>query len=183
MLYITIPKTELFDEVNERFINIKEQKLCLEHSLISLSKWESRNKIRFIENTENITDEQMLDYIYCMIVSPANIDKQVLLGLTKENVDEIKRYITESKTATILPKGNDDTPGGKKENITSELIYYWMIACGIPFECEKWHLDRLITLIRICQIKNEPSKKISKFDALSRTKNVNAARRAVKRRH
>lgn len=182
MLYITIPETELFDEVNEKFIKIKEQKLCLEHSLISLSKWESRNRIRFIDNSD-ITEEQMLDYIYCMIVTPVNYDKQNLLGLTKENINEIKDYITNSKTATTLPDNKGNGRSGPKENITSELIYYWMIACGIPFECEKWHLDRLITLIRICQIKNEPSKNLSKYDALSRTKNLNAARRAAKRSH
>ena len=181
MLTITIPEKELFDETSEKFIKVKEQKIVLEHSLLSLSKWESKNHIRFIDNSE-LTNEQILDYIHCMVVTPVNLDKEVLYGLTPDNVKEIRAYISEPRTATILPK-EEGGKGNSREKSTSELIYYWMIASGIPFECEKWHLDRLLTLIRICQIKNQPDKKISRQDALNRTRNLNKARRAARGKH
>ena len=174
MLQITIPGEELFDEEKQEFITLKEQTLQLEHSLISLSKWESKWCKVFLSKQEK-TYEETIDYIRCMTIT-SNVNPDVYLRLTQANFREIEAYIAAPMTATYFPK---ETTGsrGSSEQITSELIYYWMVALNIPFECEKWHLNRLITLIRVCNIKNQPPKKMSKKDAASRYASLNAARR------
>lgn len=174
MLRITIPAKEGYDESKNEFVNIsKEQTLKLEHSLVSLSKWESKWCKAFL-TTEEKTNEETLDYIKCMTISP-DVDPDIYSCLTRENIEEINRYIGAPMTATNI----SEKPNGKssKEVVTSELIYYWMIALNIPFECQKWHLNRLLTLIRICNIKNQPPKKRSKKDIMSRNAALNAARR------
>ena len=174
MLEITIPATELWDEINEEFITTKEQTLRLEHSLVSLSKWESKWCKPFLSKT-NKTDEEMLDYVRCMTLTQ-NVPDEVYRCLTDDNIRKIYEYIDAPMTATWF---NDDKTKGtsRGEQTTSELIYYWMIALNIPFECQKWHLNRLLTLIRVCNIKNQPPKKMSKRDIMSRNAALNAARR------
>ena len=174
MLEITIPATELWDEINEEFIATKEQTLRLEHSLVSLSKWESKWCKPFLSKT-NKTDEEMLDYVRCMTLTQ-NVPDEVYRCLTDDNIRKIYEYIDAPMTATWF---NDDKTkkGTSSEQTTSELIYYWMIALNIPFECQKWHLNRLLTLIRVCNIKNQPPKKMSKRDIMSRNAALNAARR------
>ena len=173
MLRITIPATEQFNEVPNEFITTKEQTLTLEHSLISISKWESKWCKSFV-NSKNKTTEETLDYVRCMTLT-SNVNPEVYYCLTQKNIEEINAYIDAPMTATVFnDMGNN---GGPKETITSELIYYWMIACNIPWECEKWHFNRLITLIRVCNIKNTPPKKMSKRDIMSRNAALNAARR------
>ena len=179
MLTITIPAHEaydLWDPNEEKFIQIpaqKEQKLQLEHSLVSLSKWESKWHKPFLSKPEK-TNEETIDYIRCMTVTP-NVSDHVYYRLTQDNVNEIYKYINDSMTATTFPKEE----GGKinRETVTAELIYYWMIAQNIPFECQKWHLERLLTLIRVCNVKNTPPKKRSKRDIMSRHAAINKARR------
>ena len=174
MLEITIPATELWDEINEEFIATKEQTLRLEHSLVSLSKWESKWCKPFLSKT-NKTDEEMLDYVRCMTLTQ-NVHDEVYRCLTDDNIRKIYEYIDAPMTATWF---NDDKTkkGTSREQTTSELIYYWMIAFNIPFECQKWHLNRLLTLIRVCNIKHQPPKKMSKRDIMSRNAALNAARR------
>ena len=174
MLQITIPGEELFDEDKQEFITLKEQTLQLEHSLISLSKWESKWCKVFLSKQEK-TFEETIDYIKCMTLTP-NVSPDVYSRLTPANFKEIEDYIAAPMTATYFSK---DRSGGRSsgEQTTSELIYYWMIALNIPFECQKWHLNRLITLIRVCNIKNQPPKKMSKKDIASRNAALNAARR------
>ena len=156
MLRIVIPEGQLFDEKTEEFIYTKQQTLQLEHSLVSLSKWESKWQKPFLTNTPNI-------------------DPNVYKFLTKENIKDINDYIGDSMTATTF---NDiNSKGHSRETITSELIYYWMVSFNIPFECQKWPINRLITLIRICIIKNQSSKKMSKSEIMSRNAAINAARR------
>ena len=173
MLQITIPARELWDEENNEFIYTKECTLQLEHSLISLSKWESKWCKPFFSKQDK-TYEETLDYIKCMTLTP-NVKSEVYLGLTRENVQQINKYIEAPMTATYFSKEQ----GGKnsREQVTSELIYYWMIALTIPFECQKWHLNRLLTLIKVCNIKNTPPKKMSKNDITRRNAALNAARR------
>jgi len=173
MISITIPATEAFDEVKGEFIYSKEQTLQLEHSLISISKWESKWCKAFISNDEKSTEE-IIDYVKCMTLNPS-IDDSVYRCLTKENMKAINDYIDAPMTATTF----FEEKNGKRnrEVITSELIYYWMIALNIPFECQKWHLNRLLTLVRVCNIKNQPPKKMSKKDIMSRNASLNAARR------
>lgn len=173
MLQITVPATERFNEETNEFISTKEQTLQLEHSLISLSKWESKWCKSFIDSKDKTTEET-LDYVRCMTLTP-NVKPEIYQNLSAQNIAAVNAYIDAPMTATVF--GDNKKSGGPKEIITAELIYYWMIANNIPFECEKWHLNRLITLIRVCNIKNTPPKKMSKRDIMSRNAALNAARR------
>ena len=173
MLQITIPAVELWDERKQEFITTKEQTLQLEHSLVSLSKWESKWCKPFLTKQEK-TFEETLDYIKCMTITQ-NVDPEVYNYLTNENIEEINNYINAPMTATYF--SDDKMAKSSREQITAELIYYWMIALNIPFECQKWHLNRLLTLIKVCNIKNQPPKKRSKKEIMSRNAALNAARR------
>ena len=173
MLEITIPSVELWDESKQEFVITKEATLKLEHSLVSLSKWESKWCKPFLSKT-NKTDEEMIDYVRCMTLTQ-NVPDEVYRCLTDDNIRKIYEYIDAPMTATWF--NDDKTKGTSREQTTSELIYYWMIALNIPFECQKWHLNRLLTLIRVCNIKNQPPKKMSKRDIMSRNAALNAARR------
>ena len=173
MLRITIPAIELWDENKEEFINTKEQTLQLEHSLVSLSKWESKwNKPFLSKDTK--TEEEELDYIKCMTITQ-NVDPNVYKFIPLNVREEIKEYINAPMSATWFSE--DKNTKSSSEQITSELIYYWMVTQNIPFECEKWHLNRLITLIKICNIKSQPPKKMGKKAIMSRNAALNAARR------
>lgn len=174
MLQITIPEVELWDEHKLEFIYLKGKTLQLEHSLVSISKWESKWHKSFI-NTNDKTEEEILDYIKCMTLTQ-NVDPEVYLRLTTENITQINKYIDDPMTATTF--SDDKTSSKNREVITSEIIYYWMIALNIPIDiCQKWHLNRLLTLIRVCNIKNSPPKKMSKKELMSRNAALNAARR------
>lgn len=173
MLRITIPAVEQWDEAKQEFIYTKEQTLSLEHSLVSLSKWESKWCKPFLTKQEK-TFEETLDYIKCMTLTQ-NVDPEVYNYLTNENIKEINEYIGAPMTATYF--SDEKTSKTSREQVTAELIYYWMIAFNIPFECQKWHLNRLLTLIKVCNIKNQPPKKRSKKDIMSRNAALNAARR------
>lgn len=173
MLHITIPAIEQWDEINEQFINTKEQKLSLEHSLVSLSKWESKWCKPFFSKQEK-TQEQIIDYVRCMTITQ-NVDPEIYKYLSKDNLKQINDYIDAPMTATWFSE--DKNKKGNNKQITSEIIYYWMIAFNIPFECQKWHLNKLMTLIRVCDIKNQPPKKRSQKEIMSRNAALNAARR------
>jgi hypothetical protein len=177
MLQITIPAAVLeeFDEDTNEFVYTtiaKEQTLQLEHSLVSLSKWESKWCKPFLSKAEK-TSEEILDYIKFMTITQ-NVKPDVYNRLTTNNIEEINKYIDSPMTATTFTKDNTK---GSREIVTAELIYYWMIALNIPFECQKWHLNRLLTLIRVCNIKNTPPKKMSKRATASQYAQLNAARR------
>lgn len=179
MLRILIPARppmELWDNVNEVFIDvpgIKEQWLQLEHSLVSISKWESKwHKPFFSKN--KMTAEETIDYIRCMTVTQ-NVPPEIYDNITDDNVTKVKEYIDDPMTATWFSKENNGK--SSSETVTSELIYYWMITLNVPMECQKWHLNRLLTLIKICNIKNAPPKKMSKRSIMSRNAALNAARR------
>lgn len=171
MLQITIPSAELWDERNQEFIYTKEQTLRLEHSLVSLSKWESKWCKPFLTKKEK-TYEETIDYIKCMTLTQ-NANPYAYLCITNENIKQINDYIDAPMTATTI---YEETNGKvNREQITAELIYYWMIALNIPFECQKWHLNRLLTLIRVCDIKNRPPKKRSMKEIMRRHAAINAA--------
>lgn len=173
MLQITIPSIEFYDETRKLFVSTKEQTLQLEHSLVSISKWESRWHKAFISNNEK-TSEETVDYVKCMTLTQ-NVDPMVYACLNQEHFKLINEYISDSKTATVVPE--DKRGRTNRDIITSELIYYWMIALNIPMECQKWHLNRLLTLIKVCNFKNQPDKKMSKRDVISRNRAINEARR------
>ena len=175
MLQIIVPLTpERWDEENEVFIEGEKQVLQLEHSLDSLSKWESKWCKPFLSSKDK-NDEEILDYIKYMTLTP-NVNPEVYEHLTPSNIDTIRAYIGAPMTATTF----SDTKNGKpnREIITAEIIYYWMIALNIPFECQYWHLSKLTTLIRVCNIKNQPPKKNKNTrDTARRYAEMNAARK------
>ena len=173
MLQITIPATELWDEKNEVFIYTKAQTLQLEHSLVSLSKWEMHWHKPFLSKVQK-TPEEIVDYIKCMTITQ-NVNPDVYNYLSIENLDQINKYIDNPMTATTFKKD----PNEKRNNdiITAEIIYYWMTALNIPLECQKWHINKLLTLIRVYNIKNSPKKKKSREQVLRENAALNAARR------
>lgn len=173
MLRITIPASEGWDEGKQEFVYFKAQTLQLEHSLVSLSKWESKWNKPFISSKEK-TFEEIIDYIKCMTITQ-NVNPEVYGRLTAKIIKEINEYIGAPMTATTF--SNEPKGGRNREQSTSELIYYWMIAYNIPFECQKWHLNRLLTLIHVCEIKSQKPKKMSKSEIMSRNAALNAARR------
>lgn len=178
MLKIVIPATDEFDPENNMFYKTKETTLTLEHSLVALSKWESKWKVPFLNN-ESMTADQFRDYVRCMTITQ-NVDPLVYYALTQENTNDILKYMEDPMTATKINDKNLPRNGPQRGSkvITAELIYYWMTALNIPFECQKWHLNRLMTLIKVASIEQQPPKKMSKRDIMAQNKSLNAARRA-----
>lgn len=174
MLKITIPPTELWDETKEEFVTFKGRTLALEHSLVSLSKWESKWCKPFVSKQEK-TLEETIDYIKCMTLTQ-NVSDDVYKYLTSENIADINKYIDAPMTATWFSESKDSSSSQKQ--VTSELIYYWMITLNIPFECQKWHLNRLLTLIRVCNEESKPAKKMSARETIERNRALNEKRRA-----
>lgn len=174
MLQILVPITpEGWDEKKCEFVPPKYQNLQLEHSLVSLSKWESKWCKAFFSKREK-THEEIMDYIKCMTITQ-NVKPDVYEHLTMENITQIQNYIEAPMTATYFSESKSGRINN--ETITAELIYYWMIALNIPFECQKWHLNRLLTLVRVCNVKNQPAKKMSSKDLAARNAALNAARK------
>lgn len=174
MLRITIPSIEWYDDITNEFTSSKEQTLQLEHSLASISKWESRWKKPFLSKEEK-TIEETIDYIKCMTTTQ-NVSDDVYKYITNDNLKEVQKYLEDGMTATTF---SNNSNGSSREIITSELIYYWMISMNIPFECQKWHLNRLLTLINVCSIKNRPAKKLSGKDLAKRNAEINESRRKM----
>lgn len=174
MLKIKIQKSEMFNPITEEFLNIPETTLLLEHSLKSVSKWEMKYHIPFLDAKER-TSEQMAYYIRCMCIEEIDDeDAYILNGLSKENMDTIIAYLNDPMTATKVKSEKSHSP----EYLSSELIYYYMTALNIPFECENWPLPRLITLINVCSEKQKPPKKMPRSAIHNQNSAINAARRA-----
>lgn len=165
---------ERYDEENETFVDPVVATLDMEHSLVSISKWESKWHKSFL-STKDLSDEETLDYIKCMTLTP-NVSPEIYAYLSEENIQQIRDYIADPMTATTFRE--DKSGKTSREKITSELIYFWMITWNIPVEFENWHLNRLITLIRVCNVKNQPTKKMGQRDLASRNAALNAQRRA-----
>ena len=172
MLTITITAAEQYDEARNEFVASVEKVLQLEHSLLSLSKWESKWGKVFLSK-EPKTYEESIDYIRCMTITP-NVDPKLYTFISEENMEAVRVYIESPMTATVFPK---ETGGTSHEIVTSEIIYYWMIALNIPFECQKWHINRLLTLIKVCDIKNQPPQKRSTRDIMIENTRINEERK------
>lgn len=174
MLRIIIAGDEHFNDADNTFQTIGDVTLHLEHSLVSLSKWESRHEKPFLSSGKKSADE-IFDYIKDMVIT-SDGDPDALYRCSQKNLDDIQRYIDSSQSATtfgVMPERR-----GSGEVITSELIYYWMVSFNITFECQYWHLNRLFSLIRICNIKNSKPKKMSRHEIAMRNQELNAKRRA-----
>ena len=172
MLQISLP-VELWDEGKQEFVYMNGQTLELEHSLASLSKWESKIGKPFLSK-DGTTYEETIEYIKCMMLTP-NVSEETYQYLMTHRMSEIQEYIDASMTATTLPKL--PSRRGRPETVTAELIYYWMIALQIPSEYEHWHLNKLITLIGVCNVKNAPPTKRSQEDILNEQMALNEERR------
>lgn len=174
MLDIVIPAFEQYDEATNTFLTSKEQKLTLEHSLVSISKWESKWKKPFISRDKK-TVEETIDYIRCMTITK-NVNPDAYYGIPIELIQKINEYIDDPMTATWI--NSREPKRYSRQIITSELIYYWMVSYRIPIECQKWHLNRLLMLIQVCDEKNKPEKKMTQRQIMSRNAALNAARKA-----
>jgi hypothetical protein len=175
VLTLIIAGEEVFNEETSEFSTVGDFVLHLEHSLLSLSKWESKFEKPFL-GTEVKTRDEILWYVQAMILD-ANYPADLWSRLSQANMDEINAYIESKQSATTFGK-LPEVRRGRPEVITSELIYYWMVAFTIPFECETWHLNRLFSLIRICNIKQQKPTKMSKGQLAQRNRELNAQRRA-----
>lgn len=173
MLYLSVSSGELFDEATWSFIEVKPTVIQLEHSLLAISKWESKWKKPFM-STETKSEEEFRDYVRCMTIN-RNVDPNVYLKLTAADFKKVDDYIHDSMTATTFRNWGQEKPSN--EMITSELIYYWLAAAQIPFEVEKWHLNRVMTLLRVYSAKNNP-KKMSMKDRYKTNKAINEANKA-----
>lgn len=179
MLLVTVPQGEIYDPKTRMFVYTSETVLRLEHSLVSLSKWESRWKVPFL-NREH-PSEMFDDYIRCMTITQ-NVDPNVYLVITNDIRKRVKAYIEESQTAAVVNEAQ--RLHQSRQFVTSDLIYYWMTALNIPFEpCQKWHLSRLMMLIKIANVENKSGNKMSKADSAKAQHAQNAARRAKRKKH
>jgi len=179
---IVVKGRELYNEQENKFYSVDETTLVLEHSLIAISKWEARFKKPFLKEGAISTPDELIFYIKCMTITPQKVDDHVYELITQEQMDEIMQYIADPMTATWFGEDKDPKKKRNKEIMTSEVIYYYMTALQIPVEFQKWHLNRLMTLIRVCSIKNEEQygekPKMKKGDLLKRNAALNAQRRA-----
>lgn len=174
---IKIKKQELYDETNERFIELQsDYELVLEHSLISISKWESKWHKLYFDDKEKKSREEVLDYVRCMNTKYDTPD-YVYNALSTENFEAIAKYIDDPSTATKLP--NIESERSNRERLSSELLYYYMFKLNIPKDCEKWHINRLLVLLEIFGIKDgNENKKLSRAELIARNKAINAKNRA-----
>ena len=173
MLRLNFYGEELFDDSDQEFVKPVIATLELEHSLVSLSKWESFWEKPFLGKDEK-TNAETLSYIQMMTLGP-DVPNDLLERLTTEHVEQVNDYIAAKMTATWFA---ETTPKPSKKIITAEVIYYWMISLNIPFECQHWHLNRLLTLIKVCDAENAPPKKQSAAEIARRNRELNAQRKA-----
>lgn len=173
MITITIPSQDFFNEETGEFGHIDEKKISLEHSLLSIRKWEGKWHKPFLSSADK-TPEELIDYLRCMTLTQ-NVDPKIYYLIPQDEFERVVNYINDPMSATTIRK--DPTGPKSRSIITAELLYYDMIALQIPFECEKWHLNQLLMLIDVCSEKNKPHKKMNKKDLMSRNRNLNAARK------
>lgn len=173
MLTIVIPGKELFNEVTNEFENEPGFEIDLEHSLVSLSKWESHWEKPFLSPNEK-TEEETIWYVRAMILTE-NLPEPMFQTLIREYLESVNDYISARMTATWF---NDPSTIKNSEVFTAEIIYYWMVSLNIPFECQNWHLSRLLTLIRVCGQKNAPPKKMTRAEMAKQRNELNERRKA-----
>jgi len=176
MLTIRIPDKELFNDTIQEFVKVKGRELHLEHSLVSLAKWESKFHKPFLVK-ENKTRAETIEYIKCMTITQ-NVEDNVFKAIDAEIMNEVSAYLEDPMTATSFTE-QEAKRKINREVITAEIIYYWMVVLQIPMECQKWHLNRLLTLINVCNIKSQPKRKMSTGEIVARNRALNAERRRL----
>jgi hypothetical protein len=179
MKILRLQRCEKWDPIAEEFYYVGcKGVLVLEHSLVSISKWEKKYKKPYLskKTLKNITDEEFMYYIKCMTVNHPN--PSIYESLTSSNLTEILQYCNDTNTATTI--NNKASSHGRQETMTSEVIYAYMVLLGIPFECQKWHINRLLTLISVVNIKQQKPQNMSKRSILSQNKSLNSARRKAR---
>jgi hypothetical protein len=177
MLTLHIEGEELYDEVNQVFGSSEGFTIILEHSLVSMSKWEERFCKPFLDKETKKTEE-VVAYVEAMLIEEIDAPVDWLDRLTIAHMNEITDYIDSPASATTFNDRHPNKPSNRYQIITSELVYYWMVAHAIPFECETWHLNRLFALIRICNLKNSKEQKMSPGEIAARNRELNEARKA-----
>ncbi len=173
MLQLVVPGLEKYDEVNNEFIYVSEQTLTLEHSLLSISKWESTYCKPFLTD-KGLTYEETINYIRCMTLDE-NVDPEVYTRITNTQIEIVKQYMNAPMTATVVT--DSKSKKGNNKIITNELVYYWMITSNIPMECETWHFNRLMMLIRVYNAESQPARKMSMRERMTQNRALNASRR------
>lgn len=171
MLKLLIDSFDVWDDNSQEFITYDKKTICLEHSLLSVSKWESIYKKPFLNESEK-SPQEVIDYFKCMLIDES--DSVYLNNISDKDVQKIQEYIEDPMTASWV---SGDTSRDRSV-ITSELIYYWMVSAQIPFETERWHLNRLLMLIRIFGEKTNPSRKKSRAQIIEEQRRLNNERRA-----
>lgn len=178
-LTLKIKKQEIYLASENMFIDVPEQTVELEHSLLSLSKWESKWHIPFLNKPEERTKEQIYDYIRCMVINETDVDPSFVHGLTSTQIEEIKEYLDNKMTATTIMTNYEDPNKPKKRQIvTAELLYYWISQAGFDISCERWHLNRLMMLLQVASVESQKDKKMTKGQTLVQQNALNKARRA-----
>ena len=181
MLKLKLPSLDIWDQETEEFSSVPEIDLEFEHSLYTISIWESRFKKPYL-NEKNKTPEETMAYFYIMCQNPPMSEEDFVKRLDTKTVKKLSEYMADAMTATVITENRPQKPG--KEVITNEIIYYWMVSLQIPFECQYWHLNRLMTLIRVTSIKkaeaNDPkaSKRAASREQLQRNNDLNELRKA-----
>lgn len=179
MLTLIIPEEETYDDEKEVFGTLPKVVLELEHSLVSLSKWEEKYEKPLLSNVKDLKASEVLYYVKCMSLKP--VSNKDVSRITNRELEVLRKYLERKATATWFAENEHtrSTPVTTKKIITSEVIYHWMVSLQIPFECQHWNLNRLITLIKVCQIESQPPKKMSRAQAAAQHKSLNAQRRAA----
>lgn len=175
MLELFLQAAEGWDQKREEFVYLSEKTIRMEHSLYSISKWESKWKKSFVSSKDK-TVEETFDYYKCMALE--DVDDAYYDFLTNDDIQKINDYIMDPMTATTIKTANNRP---SREIITAEIVYYWMVTLEIPFECQYWHFNKLMALIQVCNIKNQPPKKMTKGQTMAQNRSLNAARRAASR--
>lgn len=179
MLTLTIESAECWDYVNEVFYYTKPQVICMEHSLVAISKWEAKTHKPFLTQLDGKFSRKELEYYFMCMTITQNVDPLVYKTLTQKNIDQIFAYMNDSMTATWFSNQNGSKGGPPKKILTSEVIYAMMVELGIPFECQKWHINRLLTLIKVLKEREQPPQKMSSKEMMSKYSSLNKQRRAL----
>lgn len=179
MITIHIPQSEIWDDGNNEFIYIEEQTIDMEHSLVSITKWEAKHHKVFLEENKK-TPEEMMDYVRCMCINPLKNERDIL-GISKKDIEKITNYIEDPMIPFKLKSKDDGNTYGRKKNkdpMCGIMIYYYMVSCQIPFECQHWHINQLLALIQIYSMKENPGNPLKGSKLANRNTTLNAMRKA-----